>query len=209
MKKLVISLALLLPVVSFAQLDFTVRYVKHIKGYPVFEVRNPNHFKEMNLTRVDNGVTQLTETEKLNELALERGLYSFEELDYFDLKIVDGHRGAQCAENYGYSPELAGIPISEFVNIDENFVKSRLDTNYRIPHRGQDRTHKALINQGKRYNASPGHFKNRTNPKWTKYGNCFIVTFIPEKNPNYDPNGEGIQRKTIPMMVVIHYEVFQ
>ena len=48
MKKLIILLALLLPIVSFAQLDFTVNYVKHIKGYPVFEVRVPSHFIKMN-----------------------------------------------------------------------------------------------------------------------------------------------------------------
>ena len=209
MKKLIILLALLLPVVSFAQLDFTVNYVKHIKGYPVFEVRVPSHFTEMNQTRKENNVSALKETVELNELALQRGLFSLEELNYFNLDLIDGHKGSQCAENYGYSPEVAGIPIREFGSLDVDFVKERLDTNYRISQRGPDRTKKAIIKQGKRYNLSPGHFKNRTNPKWTKYGNCFIVTFIPQKNTNYDPNGEGIQRKTIPTMIVIHYELFE
>ena len=211
MKKLIILLALLLPAVSFAQLDFTVNYVKHIKGYPVFEVRVPSHFIKMNETRTTNGANPLIETKELKDLALERGIFAFEHFDYFNDNpgdpSISHHEGSKYPENYGSQYEGAGTSNSNLKDVDVDFVKARMD----ISHSYYKNTGfvSMLINKGERYNNSPGHFSNRINQKHTTYGDCFLVTFIPVSNPDYNPKGEGIQRKTIPKMVVIHYELFQ
>ena len=207
MKKLIILLALLLPIVSFAQLDFTVRYLKHIKGYPVFEVRVPSHFTKMNQTRKENNVSALKETVELNELALQRGIFAFETFDYFNNPLVSHHLGATTAENYGANHAGAGLGTSDLKDADVDFVKARIDPEndyYKSPGFTS-----MLVNKGERYNNSPGHLENRIDKKHKEYGNCFLVTFIPAKNHDYDPKGEGLQRKTIPTMVMIHYEVFK
>jgi hypothetical protein len=211
MKKLVVLLALLLPVISFAQLDFTVEYVKHIKGYPVFAVRVPSHFTKMNQTREYNGSDTLVESDSLNQLALKRGIFAFEYFDYINddpmSTDINYHVGAELAENYGANHAGAGLRTSDLKDADVDFVKARIDPEndyYKSPGFTS-----MLVNKGERYNNSPGHLENRIDKKHKEYGNCFLVTFIPAKNHDYDPKGEGLQRKTIPTMVMIHYEVFK
>jgi hypothetical protein len=207
MKKLIILFAILLPSVSFAQLDFTVRYLKHIKGYPVFEVHVPSHFTKMNQTRKENNASPLKETEELNELALQRGIFAFETFDYFNNPPVSHHLGATTAENYGANHAGAGLRISDLKDADVDFVKARIDPEsdyYKFTGFTS-----ILVNKGERYNNSPGHLENRIDKKHKEYGNCFLVTFIPAKNRNYDPKGKGLQLKIFPSMVMIHYEVFK
>jgi hypothetical protein len=209
MKKLIILLALLLPAVSFAQLDFTVNYIKHIKGYPVYEIRYHGHFIEMNNTRTTNGASPLIETEELQKMALKRGIFAFEHFDYFNNSMdttINHHKGALCAENYNSEFEGAGISPAKLSAVDLEFVKSRINSNYRTYTNNKQTP---LLETGEDYNNSPGHFNNRINQKHTTYGDCFLVTFIPMANKDYNPRGEGLQRKTIPTMVVIHYELFE
>ena len=214
MKKLVnlTALLILIPILGFSQLDFTVKYVKHIKGYPVFEVRRHNHFLEMNKTRKDNGALELEESDSLNEVALERGIFALENFDYFNLNNHNGfnpHTGSGTrGENYGDVYQGGGIRVESLGGVDEDFVKSRINSDSDYYKRNPEFV-SMLYNKGERYNNSEGHFNNRINKKYTEYGNCFLVTFIPVNNPGYDPNGKGIQRKTIPKMVMIHYEVFE
>ncbi len=209
MKKLTILLALLLPVISFAQLDFTVRYVKHIKGYPVYEVRYHGHFLDMNKTRISKGSDPLVETNKLKKIALERGIFAFEHFDYFNNAMdttISHHEGMLCSENYNSEFEGAGISPAKLSSVDLDFVKSRINSNYRTYTNNKQTP---LLETGYDYNNSPGHFSNRINKGHTTYGDCFLVTFIPMANKDYNPRGEGLQRKTIPTMVAIHYELFQ
>ncbi len=171
----------------------------------------PSHFIKMNETRISNGASPVSETDKLKEMALERGIYAFEHFDYFNDDPGDPstshHEGAKCPENYGSQYEGAGASNSNLKNVDVDFVKTRMDPN----HRYYKNTGfvSMLINKGERYNNSPAHFRNRKNKDHTTYGDCFLVTFIPMTNKDYNPRGEGLQRKTIPTMVVIHYELFQ
>jgi hypothetical protein len=55
----------------------------------------------------------------------------------------------------------------------------------------------------KGYNGSPGHYRNRVNPKWKSYGTCSIV--IRFNNPYYDPN--VLSQKY--MNLLISYEAFE
>jgi len=59
----------------------------------------------------------------------------------------------------------------------------------------------------KGYNESPGHYKNRVNPKWKSYGTCSIVISFKAINPDYDPN--VLSQKYIKRELLISYEVFE
>ena len=52
-----------------------------------------------------------------------------------------------------------------------------------------------------RYNKSPGHYRNRVNPKWKSYGSCTIVI-------SYKPSAIGSEVR-IPGKFIIGYEAFE
>ena len=57
------------------------------------------------------------------------------------------------------------------------------------------------------YNKSPGHYKNRINPKWKNYGTCSIIVNFKAINEDYDPN--AVSQKYIKRQLLFSYEVFQ
>jgi hypothetical protein len=57
------------------------------------------------------------------------------------------------------------------------------------------------------YNESPGHYKNRVNPKWENYGTCSIIVHFKAINEDYDPN--AVSQKYIKKQLVFSYEAFQ
>jgi hypothetical protein len=58
------------------------------------------------------------------------------------------------------------------------------------------------------YNGSPGHYKNRVNPKWKNYGTCSIVISFEAVNPDYDPSAI-MSHKYIKRQLLISYEAFE
>ena len=58
------------------------------------------------------------------------------------------------------------------------------------------------------YNGSPGHYKNRVNPKWKNYGTCSIVISFEAINPDYDPSAI-MSHKYIKRQLLISYEAFE
>lgn len=57
------------------------------------------------------------------------------------------------------------------------------------------------------YNESPGHYKNRVNPKWENYGTCSIIVYFKAINEDYDPN--AVSQKYIKKQLIFSYEAFQ
>jgi len=57
------------------------------------------------------------------------------------------------------------------------------------------------------YNESPGHYKNRVNPKWKNYGTCSIIVYFKAINEDYDPN--AVSQKYIKKQLIFSYEAFQ
>lgn len=58
------------------------------------------------------------------------------------------------------------------------------------------------------YNESPGHYKNRINPKWKNYGTCSIIVNFKGINEDYDP-AVPTSRKYLPKQLLFSYEAFQ
>lgn len=58
------------------------------------------------------------------------------------------------------------------------------------------------------YNESPGHYKNKINPKWKNYGTCSIIVNFEGINEDYDP-AVPTSRKYLPYQLLFSYEAFQ
>jgi hypothetical protein len=61
----------------------------------------------------------------------------------------------------------------------------------------------------KEYNVSPGHYKNRVNPKWKNYGTCSIVVEFDAINQYYKPGIDPPSRKYIRRKLLFSYESFE
>lgn len=205
MKKLVILLALLLPVVSFAQIN--IEQIDDINGYPAFIITYDNHIVDLNETRSLVGAKPLTETPEMMLKSKERAIWAANNLEEYGHKGIDLFMDRKkatenAASNYGLyinakSLVLSDDKVSYFRNQVLENSRSSLESSLKsyITYRASNS-----------YNNSEGHYEQRIDSKWTENGNAFIVFYKP--NRTVEDRELGIKRK-VTGYVVWHYELFQ
>lgn len=181
MKKSILFIYFLaISLVSFAQ-DTQIATGK--TGFTACEIQVDDYDVLLNKTRSNAGVGSLERKEELDAYCYER-----------------------CIRLLGVvlkDPEAYVLDYNVFsVEAHKNFTKMENAYNWlgwKVNSPGQK------IDEG--YNGSPGHYKNRVNPKWKYYGTCSIVVSFKAINPDYDPN--VISQKYIQRQLLISYEVFE
>jgi hypothetical protein len=197
--KILLITAILTVANSFGQ----IKVDKVMKDQPVFGYIDPDHTKEINSTRASVGSPLLKRDSRLDSLALVRCLryakFVISDTRYIDdttftkKEIHNGFTGLFKSENSTDHLFGAGFSEKQFSQLTPSIVSSKIcATKY---------------NPGKEYNNSPGHYKNRINNNWKRFGSATVVIFIKIKNPDYNPN--EISLEFIPKAVFLNYEVFE
>lgn len=197
--KILLITAILTVVSAFGQ----TKVYNMIKGQPVFGYIDSAHTKEINNTRSSVGSPLLKRDSRLDSLALLRCLrYAklmisdnryFSDTIFRKKEIHNGFTGLFKSEN---STDLlfgAGFTEKQFSSLTPALVSPKINA--------------TKYNPGKEYNNSDGHYKNRINPLWKKFGSATVVIFITIKNPDYNPN--EISLEYIPKAIFLNYEVFE
>ena len=203
MKKLIILLALLLPIISFAQIN--IEQIDDINGYPAFIITYDNHIVKLNKTRSLVGSSPLTETPEMMLKSKERAIWAAKNIESWSVtkdNPMGGHLGydrsggentssnsgtyiklAKLAEQKNMVSYISGTVVNQYGGILKSYILKR----------------------GDGYNNSQGHYENRTNQKWTECGNTFILFYKPNRTIE---DREGNKRK-VTGYVIWHYELFQ
>jgi len=202
MKKLIILLALLLPIISFAQIN--IEQIDDINGYPAFIITYDNHIVKLNKTRSLVGSSPLTETSIMMTKAKERAIWAannLEEYGHEGINIFMGKDREKATENAASNYGLY-INISDLNLADDKvyYVRDQVLENQRSPL-------KPYVTYGASdsYNNSKGHYEQRKDSKWSESGNAFILFYKPNR---IIKDREGNKRK-VSGYVVWHYELFR
>jgi hypothetical protein len=197
--RILLIIAILITTQGFAQ----IKVNKAMKDQPVFSYIDTDHTEEINNTRASVGSPSLKRDSRLDSLALVRCLryakFVINDTRYIDdttftkKEIHNGFTGLFKSENSTDHLFGAGFSEKQFSQLTPSMVSPKIcATKY---------------NPGKEYNNSPGHYKNRINNNWKRFGSATVVIFIKIKNPDYDPN--EISLEFIPKAVFLNYEVFE
>lgn len=203
MKKLFILLALLLPVVSFAQIN--IEQIDDINGYPAFIITYDNHVVDLNETRSLVGAKPLTETPEMMLKSKERAIWAANNLEEYGHEGIDIFMGKDREKSTENAASNTGLYINtkSLVLADNkvNYIRTQVLESSRSSLKSYI-TYRASNG----YNDSKGHYEQRIDSKWTENGNAFILFYKP--NRTVDDRELGIKRK-VTGYVVWHYELFQ
>jgi hypothetical protein len=180
-----------------------IKVDKMMRDQPVFGYVDPAHTKEINDTRASVGSPLLKRDTRLDSLALIRCLryaklmisdhrYISDTL-FIKKEIHNGFTGLFKSENSTDRLFGAGFTEKQFSGLTPALVLDKINA--------------TKYNPGKEYNSSNGHYKNRINTSWKKFGSATVVIFIQIKNPEYNP--KEISLEYIPKAIFLNYEVFE
>lgn len=199
MKKLIILLALLLPVVSFAQIN--IEQIDDINGYPAFIITYDNHVVDLNETRSLVGAKLLTETPEMMLKSKERAIWAANNLEEY------GHEGMDLFMDRKKATENAASNYGLYINA-KSLVLADNKVNYirtQVLESSRSSLNSYIRRASNGYNDSKGHYEQRIDSKWIECGNAFILFYKPGRTIE---DREGNKRK-VTGYVVWHYELFQ
>ncbi len=197
------KVSLVLFLILSSQIFGQVRITKLVKDTPVFGYIDPAHTSELNKTRKMSGSSILKRDPRLDSLALERCL-RYAKLALGDMRYVtdttfakkevhNGFFGMYKSENATDHLFGAGFKGKELPLLDSDKVSPHINA--------------IKYDPGKEYNESTGHYRNRINNNWKRFGSATVVVYVMMKNPDYDPN--TISLEYFPKAIFINYEVFE
>jgi hypothetical protein len=197
--RILLIIAILIATDGFAQ----IKVNKVMSDQPVFGYIDPGHTEEINRTRASAGSPLLKRDHRLDSLALVRCLrYSklvigdsryIDDTNFTKREIHNGFTGLFKSENSTDRLFGAGFTEKQFSGLTTALVSDKISATKYVP--------------GKEYNSSNGHYKNRINTSWKKFGSATVVIFIQIKNPEYNP--KEISLEYIPKAIFLNYEVFE
>lgn len=156
-------------------------------GFNAFKVEVVEYDSIINKTRSQAGVGKLERKSELDVYCYER---CFRLMNIFladpEAYVLDYHQN-----NIFHKEAHVGSKLMENATHWLNWKVSNLGV---------------VIDAG--YNESPGHYKNRINPKWKNYGTCSIIVNFKGINEDYDP-AVPTSRKYLPYQLLFSYEAFQ
>ncbi len=195
--------SLILFLVLSTQLFGQVKITKLVNDTPVFGYIDTEHTAEINKTRKLAGSPSLRRDARLDSLALDRCLrYSrlilkdiryITDTSFAKKEIHSGFFGMYKSENATERLFGAGFKGKDLPQLDHIKVSPHINEIKYAP--------------GKEYNESIGHYRNRINPSWKRFGSATSVVYVMVRNPEYDPN--TISLEFVPKAVFINYEVFE
>lgn len=156
---------LLLPLATFGQLE--VVKLDSIGNAALYRIIEKSHKQSLDSTRIANGVDTLMHSEFLEKVAMRRCM----RMQEIFLKDPEGYMKSLRGE----TGEKVNIFFREVHNdavVAENGAYSGLVLNTMILVSAFKQ-----FDSGKRFNESPGHFRNRTLPQHTKYG-IYCITAV-------------------------------
>ena len=191
-------IAILVSTNTFAQ----IKVKKMFKDQPIFGYIDTEHTLEINHTRALVGSPPLIRDSHLDSLALVRCL-RYSKLIFSDVSYVDNPKfikkeihkdfiGFFKSENSTNCIIGAGFNEKQFSILTPSMVYSKIISTNFIP--------------GKAYNNSVGHFQNRINRNWRKFGSATVVIFIKIKNADYKPKEISLEFES--KAIFLNYEVF-
>ena len=193
---------LIIAILATAQTFAQITVDKVMKDQPVFDYIDADHTREINETRASAGSPLLKRDSRLDTLALIRCLryvkFIVSDTRYVDdttfikKEIHNGFTGLFKSENSARYLLGAGFTEKQFLALTPSLVSPKICA--------------AKYNPGGDYNSSPGHYKNRINRNWEKFGSATVVIYITIKNPDYDPGSVSLEY--IPQAIFLNYEVF-
>ena len=197
--KIILILLLILNTPIFGQSGI----IKLTKDTPIFGYFDPAHTAEINKTRKLCGSGVLKRETRLDSLALTRCL-RYARLVAMDARyatdtsfskkeIHNGFYGMYGSENATEHIFGAGFKKADLPDLTVEKVSLRIN--------------EVKYDPGKEYNASEGHYKNRVNKSWKKFGSATVVVYAMVRNPDYNPN--EISLEFFPKAIFINYEVFE
>jgi hypothetical protein len=196
--KILLGTAILAAAHTFGQ----IKVDKVMKDQPVFGYIDEAHTNEINRTRASAESPLLKRDSRLDSLALDRCLrYAkfiigdiryITDTAFIKKEIHNGFSGLFKSENSTDHLFGAGFSDKQFSQLTPSMVSTKIcATKY---------------NPGNEYNNSEGHYRNRINKNWKKFGSATVVIFIKIKNPDYNSNSPSLEY--IPQAVFLNYEVF-
>ena len=197
--KILLAAAMLIAAHSFGK----IKVDKITKDQPIFGYIDEAHTSEINRTRASAESPLLKRDPLLDSLALTRCLrYSkliisdiryISDIAFIKKEIHNGFSGLFKSENSTDHLFGAGFSEKQFSQLTPSMVSAKIcATKY---------------NPGNEYNNSEGHYKNRINRDWKRFGSATVVIFIKIKNPDYNSN--SISLEYIPQAIFLNYEVFE
>jgi hypothetical protein len=196
--EILLTAAILTAAHAFCQ----IRVDKVMVDQPVFGYIDEAHTSEINRTRASAESPLLKRDPQLDSLALDRCLrYSkfiigdiryINDVAFIKKEIHNGFSGLFRSENSTDHLFGAGFTDKQFSQLTPSMVLPKIcATKY---------------NPGNEYNNSEGHYRNRINKNWKRFGSATVVIFIKIKNPDYNPNSPSLEY--IPQAIFLNYEVF-
>ena len=202
MKKLVILLALLLPVISFAQID--VEQIEDINGYPAFIITHDDHITDLNKTRSLVDSEPLVETPSMMLKSKKRAIWAAKNIkSWWSTKDnpMGGHRGYDRSGS-----ENTATNSGVYIKLQELFEQKDMASfikEYSTDQFGGFLDY--ILRKGEGYNNSNGHYVNRIDKKWTECGNAYILFY----KPNREIEDSAGNKRNVNGYVIWHYELFQ
>lgn len=197
--RILLIIAILIATEGFSQ----IKVNRAMVDQPVFGYIDPGHTEEINRTRASAGSPLLKRDRRLDSLALVRCLRYAKlaigdsryivDTDFAKSEIHNEFSGLFKSENSTNHLFGAGFTENQFSQLTSSMVSSKILA--------------AKYNPGNEYNNSDGHYKNRINNNWKRFGSATVVIFIKIKNPDYNPN--EISLEFMPKAVFLNYEVFE
>ena len=212
MKKLIITTILILTIISLNAQVKATKINDTIPFYALFKLEIPNYDSALQATRKAVNVNGLVRDKGLDSIAYLRCLRMAKILvksnDLLKDFSIQAHKENLTYENTSFG-EARGIWKEA---IDTLSGKNLISILHRHKTLCNEETDLGLdLNNG--YNKSPGHYRNRTNAKYNKYGTCTIVFIFHGKNPHYDEfiksGRKGVMMEFHARIIIINYECFE
>ncbi len=175
----------------------------------VFKVELKDYQRLLNTTRKSANSGELLEKKSLDDYCQDRCLRMLGFLttntektheSFSRIFTTEGHNGAKISENTVYLREsLPELKPEQLKTLNPQSALKWVQTGVSERYVLSDK-----LNQ--KYNQSPGHLKNRTQPNATQYGECTVAIFYVVKNTKYAP-GNG-QPEEMVYKLILNYEAF-
>ena len=176
----------------------------------VFKVELKDYQRSLNATRKAASSSELIEQKSLDDYCQERCLRMIDLLsentektheNFPRIFTTEGHNGAKISENTVYLREsLPELKPEQLKSLNSQSALKWVQT-------GVTERYILCDKLNQKYNQSPGHLKNRTQPVATQFGECTVAVFYSVKNPKY-VSGNG-QPEVMVYKLILNYESFQ
>jgi hypothetical protein len=170
---------------------------------PIYRIQEPSRGDLLNRTRKQAGSLPVIRSTDLDSLALNRCLRMVRILESNPISILkthgrEAHNESTTQENAGakvyatpYFPDRLGRPSPEEI---KSLYATRVGEFREKP-------------SGSFYDDSPGHSRNRTDPRWREFGEASVLVLLRTRKSPDDPNLWAPDMSV--KMVWLNYEVFR